>query len=104
MRKKRYWGCCLPICVTGFFFRFAIVLLLLLDKSNELLELAALEWISYINPCRWASPAYFRKRAQIAFSESVLRINDQCAFQCRLRLVVAFLHHQGYPQVAPGLW
>ena len=36
--------------------------LLLLDKSDGLLELAALEWISYINHCRRAGPAGFRKR------------------------------------------
>ena len=42
IEKKRYWGGCFPSCVIVFFFRFAIVLLLLLDKSNGLLELTML--------------------------------------------------------------
>src|SRR5260370_7040105 len=67
-----------------FFSRFGIVMLLLLDKGNRLLELAGFEWILYINHCRRARPADFRKRCQIVFSKRVARVNNQCAFHSPL--------------------
>src|SRR5207237_8066187 len=74
------------------------------EKTNRLLDVYLLKWITYLNHLRATFPPHLREIRQILFSNSIFWVNNKSSFQGFLCLVVAFLHDQTYSQIAPWLW